>query len=458
LASAAQLRIQFLGATGTVTGSKYLVSAGSRRILIDCGLFEGLKQLRLRNWEAPPIEPHEVDAVVLTHAHLDHSGYLPLFVRRGFGGHIYCTRATEDFCRILLPDSGYLQEEEAEYANRRGFSKHSPALPLYTLRDAERCLSGLTAVDYHRVTELGGGLKFRLLPAGHILGASMVLLEYGATTVLFSGDLGRPADPVIAAPEAVGHADYLILESTYGDRRHEDVDPKDKLGEIINRTAARGGSVIIPAFAVGRAQQILYYIHRLKAEGAIHDVPVFLNSPMAADVTQLYHKFQGEHRLSRAECDAMCTAARIVNSVEESKWLNTRTFPMVVISASGMATGGRVLHHLRAFAPDPKNTILFTGFQAAGTRGAAMIAGAAEVKIHGQYVPVRAEVASLPNLSAHADYTEILSWLGGFKQRPRQVFLTHGEPVAADSLRHRIEERFGWPCRVPGYLETYALP
>lgn len=453
----AQLHIQFLGATGTVTGSKYLVSAGNQRILIDCGLFEGLKQLRLRNWEPPPVAPAEVDAIVLTHAHLDHSGYLPLFAKRGFGGPVYCTRATEDFCGILLPDSGYLQEEEAEYANRRGFSKHSPALPLYTLHDAERCLSALTPIDYHRVTELGAGLKFRLLPAGHILGASMVLLECGATTVLFSGDLGRPADPVIVAPEAVDHADYLILESTYGDRRHESSDPKDKLGEIINRTVARGGSVIVPAFAVGRAQQIMYYIHRLKEEGAIHDVPVFLNSPMAADATRLYHKYEGEHRLSRAECDAMCKAARIVNTVEESKWLNTRTFPMVIISASGMATGGRVLHHLRAFAPDPKNTILFTGFQAAGTRGAAMLAGATEVKIHGQYVPVRAEVASLPNLSAHADYAEILSWLGNFGRPPRQVFLTHGEAVAADILRHRIEERFGWACRVPGYLETYAL-
>jgi metallo-beta-lactamase family protein len=454
----ATLQIQFLGATGTVTGSKYLIRAGGRRILIDCGLFEGLKQLRLRNWDPPPIEPAEVDAIVLTHAHLDHSGYLPLFVRRGFKGPVFCTSATEDFCRILLPDSGHLQEEEAEYANRHRFSKHSPALPLYTLRDAEQSLSVLVPVDYHRVTELGDGLRFSLLPAGHILGASMVLLEHGTTTVLFSGDLGRPADPVIGAPEAVANADYLILESTYGDRRHEMIDPSEKLGEIINRTVARGGSVIIPAFAVGRAQQMMYYIHRLKAARAIQNVPVFLNSPMAADVTQLYRRYQGEHRLSAVECDAMCKAARIVNTVEESKWLNTRTFPMVIISASGMATGGRVLHHLRAFAPDAKNTILFTGFQAAGTRGAAMLAGASEVKIHGQYVPVRAEIASLPNLSAHADYAEIMSWLGNFVRSPSQVFLTHGEPVAADALRHRIEERLGWVCRVPEYLEMRALP
>lgn len=450
-------RLQFLGATGTVTGSKYLVSVAGRRILVDCGLFEGLKQLRLRNWDPPPVEPANVDAVVLTHAHLDHSGYLPLWVRRGFRGRIYCTPATEDFCRILLPDSAHLQVEEAEYANRHGFSKHSPALPLYTLQDVERCLRAFTPIDYYAAIELAEGLKFRLIPAGHILGASMVLLECGATTILFSGDLGRPADPVVRAPDEVTAADCLVLESTYGDRRHEAPDPKDKLGEIINRTVSRGGSVIVPAFAVGRAQQIMYCIYRLKAEGAIRDVPVFLNSPMAADVTRLYHKYAGEHRLPAATCDAMSKGIRVVNTVEESKWLNTRTFPMVIISASGMATGGRVLHHLRAFAPDAKNTILFTGFQAGGTRGAAILAGAKEVKIHGEYVPIRAEVASLPNLSAHADYAEILAWLRNFRRPPREVFLTHGEPVAADALRHRIEERFGWRCRVPEYLEVRSL-
>ena len=448
------MRIQFLGATGTVTGSKYLLSVGSKRILIDCGLFEGLKQLRLRNWERPLVEPREVDAMILTHGHLDHSGYLPLFAKRGFKGPVYCTHATEDLCRILLPDSGYLQEEEAEYANRRGFSKHSPALPLYTLRDAEVCLDALVPVAYHAPVDLGEGLRFSLLPAGHILGAAMVMLECGGTSVLFSGDLGRPADPVICAPEVVTHADYLVLESTYGDRLHDAIDPKVALGEIVNRTVARGGSVIIPAFAVGRAQEILYYLHRLKDEGTIADLPVYLNSPMAADVTGLYLKYQSEHRLSRSECEATCKAAHIVNTVEESERLNTRTTPMVVISASGMATGGRVLHHLRAFAPDPKNTILFTGFQAAGTRGATMLAGAKEVKIHGQYVPIRAEVASLPNLSAHADYVEILAWLHNFAKAPRQVFLTHGEPVAADVLRHRIEEELRWPCRVPDYLES----
>jgi metallo-beta-lactamase family protein len=285
----------------------------------------------------------------------------------------------------------------------------------------------------------------------------MVSMQYSGTSLLFTGDLGRPADAVIGPPTSVDHADFLVVESTYGDRRHDPADPKVKLGEVINRTIHRGGIVIIPAFAVGRAQQLMYYIHLLKAQNAIADIPVFLNSPMAADVTQLFRKYQGEHRLTSQQCESMAKAARIVNSVEESKWLNTRSFPMVIISASGMATGGRVLHHLRAFAPDPRNTILFAGFQAAGTRGAALLAGADEVKIHGSYVPVRAEVACLSNLSAHADYAETLAWLGKFSSAPRQTFITHGEPVAADALRHRIEEKLHWTCRVPEYLEACDL-
>jgi len=451
------MRIQFLGATGTVTGSKYLVSAGAHRVLVDCGLFQGLKQLRLRNWDPPPVEPREVESVVLTHAHIDHSGYLPLFVKRGFTGRVYCTPATRDFCGILLPDSGHLQEEEAEYANRHSYSKHSPALPLYTRQDAEACLASFSPIDYDQEVNLGDGLRFRFLPAGHILGAAMIAMRCAEVSLLFTGDLGRPADPVIKAPALVTQADYLVLESTYGDRLHDSSDPKSKLGEIINRTAERGGTVIIPAFAVGRAQELMYYICLLKQERAIPDVPVFLDSPMAADVTQLFHRYQGEHRLTRSQCGAMSKVARIVNSVEESEWLNTRTLPMIIISASGMATGGRVLHHLRAFAPEPRNTILFTGFQAAGTRGAAMLAGAASVKIHGRYVPVRAEIAAISNLSAHADYAEILGWLAHFGRPPRQTFITHGEPVAADALRHRIEEQMHWSCLVPDYLETCEL-
>jgi metallo-beta-lactamase family protein len=452
-----EFRLQFLGATGTVTGSKYLVSTANQHVLIDCGLFQGLKQLRLRNWDPPPIHPKLLDAVILTHAHIDHSGYLPLLVRQGFRGRVYCTQATRDFCEILLPDSGYLQEEEAEYANRHGYSKHKPALPLYTRADAQRCLSSLFALDYGHEVQLRDDLKFKLMRAGHILGASQVAIERAGIRLLFSGDLGRLNDPIMVPPAPPVDADYLVLESTYGDRLHDATDPKMKLGEIINRTCSRGGTLVIPAFAVGRAQQLMYYISVLKHERAIPDIPVFLNSPMAADVTVLYRKYHAEHRLEGEACDAMCRAAKIVNTVEESKWLNTRTFPMVIISASGMATGGRVLHHLRAFAPDPRNTILFAGFQAAGTRGAAMLAGAREIKIHGQYIPVRAEVAIIESLSAHADYAEIISWAKGFRSPPRQTFITHGEPLAADALRHRLTEQLGWNCRVPEHLETQKL-
>lgn len=447
--------IAFLGATGTVTGSKYLVNAGGRMILVDCGLFQGYKQLRLRNWAPLPVEPRDIDAVILTHAHLDHSGYLPLLIKNGFTGKVYCSAATRDLCAILLPDSGHLQEEEAEYANRRRFSKHAPALPLYTRQDAERSLTRFMPVDFARDVDLDG-LTLHLLPAGHILGSSFVRLRHGGQTLLFTGDLGRPNDLIMVAPTIINRADYLVVESTYGDRRHDPTDPQERLAEVINRTVKRGGAVIVPAFAVGRAQTLMYLIHLLKAAHAIPDLPVFLNSPMAVNATRLYHEHRGEHRLTPEQCDAMCAVAKIVNSVEESKALNARQGPMIVISASGMATGGRVVHHLKAFAPDPRNTILLVGFQAGGTRGAAMLNGAESIKIHGEYVPVRAEVVSIDNFSAHADYAEILAWLGHFEP-PRQIFVTHGEPKAADALRHRIEEKLGWRTRVPEYLETARL-
>lgn len=451
------MQLTFLGATGTVTGSKYLLTSGSRRILVDCGLFQGLKQLRLKNWDPLTVDPKSIDAVILTHAHIDHSGYLPLLMKNGFSGKVYCSRATRNLCNILLPDAGYLQEEEAEYLNRRGLSKHTPALPLYTQADAERSLALLTPIDYEENIDLGDGLTLRLSPSGHILGSSFVLLKDKNTSILFSGDLGRPNDLIMSAPVRIRQADYLVIESTYGDRLHDRDNPQIKLGEIINKTVARKGVVIIPVFAVGRAQELLYCIHLLKAAGTIGNVPVYLNSPMAVDVTQIYHQYQSEHRLTPAQCDAMCHAAHFVNSVEESKQLNMRSGPMIILAASGMATGGRVVHHLKAFASDPLNTILFVGFQAAGTRGAAILNGAESVKIHGEYVPVRAEVQALSNLSAHADYSEIMGWLDGFETPPRQTFITHGEPIAADALRHRIEETKHWRCLVPDYLQTIDL-
>jgi metallo-beta-lactamase family protein len=451
------MAIRFLGATGTVTGSKYFLSSGSKKILVDCGLFQGFKQLRLRNWEALPIVPAEIDAVVLTHAHLDHTGYLPLLVKDGFSGKVYCTHGTRDLCAILLPDSGYLQEEDAEHANKHRYSKHDPALPLYTQQDAARSLRQFSPVEFDRDLDLGDGLVLRFRPAGHILGSALVSLKRAGISILFSGDLGRPKDLIMKPPAAVEEADYLVLESTYGNRRHDTTDPKEALAAIINRTVERKGVILIPSFAVGRTQSVLYHIHLLKSSHAIPDIPVYLNSPMAIEATGVYLRDAAEQRLTPSECKAMCATARFVASVEESKKLNSLPAPMIIVSASGMATGGRVLHHLKAFAPDPRNTILFVGYQAGGTRGEAMVNGAPSVKIHGDYVPVRAEIVALEGLSAHADYVEILAWLGHFIAPPRETFITHGEPAAADALRRRIEEERGWRCRVPDYLERAAL-
>jgi metallo-beta-lactamase family protein len=451
------MSIAFLGAAGTVTGSKYLVTAGKRKILVDCGLFQGYKQLRLHNRRPLPVDPKAIDAVILTHAHIDHSGYLPLLVKNGFKGPVYCTKATRDLCAILLPDSGFLQEEDAAYANRHGFSRHKPALPLYTVEDAKHALHRLKVVPFDHELEHNRELKFRFLHAGHILGAAMIMLQHAGTSILFSGDLGRPDDTLMMPPVTVSDADYVVVESTYGNKRHDPQDPGELLADIFRRTFDRGGAVIIPAFAVGRTQQLLYYIYCLKASGRIPNVPVYLNSPMAINVTQLFHHYHREHRLSIEECDAMCAAAEYVNTVEDSKALNARRGPMIIISASGMATGGRVVHHLKTFAPDSRNTILLVGFQAGGTRGAALLDGARSIKIHGEYIPVNAEVANVSNISAHADYVEILEWLGHFQTPPRRVFVTHGEPAAADALRLRIEEKFGWNVHVPENSEQVDL-
>lgn len=451
------MNITFLGATGTVTGSKYLIISGEQRILVDCGLFQGLKQLRLKNWKSLPIDPASIDAVVLTHAHIDHTGYLPLLVKNGFSGKVYCNQATMDLCQILLPDSAHLQEEEARYANMRGFSKHHPALPLYTQEDAERALEALVPIEFEVEVQITKGVSAKFSPAGHILGASMIMLRDANRSILFSGDLGRPNDPLMLPPTIIRQADYLVLESTYGDRLHDNIDPEIKLAEIINRTYQRGGVLVVPVFAVGRAQELLYFIQSLKTKRLIPDVPVYLNSPMAVDATEIFVQHTNKHKLSRAECKLLANSARMVNSVEESRSLNEIRHPVIILSASGMASGGRVVHHIKAFGPDPRNTILFVGYQATGTRGAAMLSGTESVKIHGEYVPINAEVDSISNLSAHADYNEILDWLRNFDNSPIKTFITHGEPVAADMLRHHIEEKLGWDVVVPEYLETIEL-
>ena len=450
------LSLTFLGAAGTVTGSKYLVEADGRRILVDCGLFQGFKQLRERNWAPLPVDPSSIDAVVLTHAHLDHSGYLPLLVRNGFGGPVYCTAATFELCRLLLPDSGHLMEADARFANRHGFSKHRPALPLYDRLDAERSLDSFSSRPFGERFAVLPGLAALFRKAGHILGAASVELDVSGTRIVFSGDLGRYDDAVMVDPEPVARADWLVVESTYGNRRHERTSPEESLEEVISRTARRGGSVIIPSFAVGRAQSLLYHLSRLRAQGRL-DVPVYLDSPMATDAGTIFCEHPHETRLTAAQCRAACAVATYTRDVEESKALDRDTMPKVIVSASGMATGGRVLHHLKRYAPDRRNTILLAGFQAGGTRGAALKAGATELKIHGEYVPVRAEVASLDMLSAHADRDELMRWLGGFESAPRTTFVTHGEPDASDALRHSIKEKLGWSAHVPEHGERVEL-
>jgi metallo-beta-lactamase family protein len=451
-------QLTFLGAAGTVTGSKYLLEAAGRRILVDCGLFQGYKQLRLRNWAPLPVDPGSIDAVLLTHAHLDHSGYLPLLVKNGFKGRIYCTKPTADLTAILLIDSGQLQERDAEFANRHGFSKHAPALPLYTEADAEKALRHFRGTALGAKVSLPGDFSASFLYAGHILGAAMIALEQGGTRVLFSGDLGRQQSVTLYPPAAVTQADYLVLESTYGNRAHDAHDPEDMLADIITRTAARGGTVVVPAFAVGRVQDLLVHLYRLKQAKRIPNLPLFLDSPMAIDASEIFGRHPEAHRMSPAQSAAALGVARYVRTREESKALDDgNRVPKVIISASGMATGGRVLHHLKAYASDPRNTVLFTGFQAGGTRGAAMLAGAETIKIHGQHIPVRAQVEKLDSLSAHADANEILGWLRGFKTPPKTVFIIHGEPDASDALRRRITEELGWRCSVPEYRESVTL-
>lgn len=456
------MKIQFLGASGTVTGSRYLLSHGETRILLDCGLFQGFKTLRLKNRDPFPVDLEKLDAVLLTHAHIDHSGYIPLLIKNGYRGPIYATPPTTDLCEIMLPDSGFLQEEEARYANMRGYSKHHPALPLYTMEDALESLKYFKPVPWRkalRVSHNGlGDIEFEFFPAGHLLGAASVRVTANGNSVVFSGDLGRKNDPLVRDPEVPERADCLVVESTYGDRKHPDRDPQEELREIITRTIERKGIVLIPSFAVGRAQLILYFVHRLKEAGKIpKDLPVYLNSPMAAEANKAFTAHLDELKISESELSALWSSVRIVGSPEESKALNEKNGPAIIIAASGMATGGRVLHHLKKVAPDPKNSILFVGFQAGGTRGDLIVRGAEEIKIHGQHWPIRAEVVNLETLSAHADADGILAWISDFQKKPKRIFVTHGEPEAADALRHRIEEGLNIDALVPELGQEFEL-
>lgn len=451
------MKLEFLGAAGTVTGSKTLVSHGGKKVLVDCGLFQGYKNLRQMNWEPFPFHSRELAAVVLTHGHLDHSGAVPLLVKNGFQGPVFATPATIDVCGVLWPDSGRIQEEDAEYHNRHKLSRHEKALSLYTEDEAKRALRSLKPIPYNESKEVAPGMHARPRPAGHILGACSVELTIDGTAVLFSGDLGRPDAGIMRPPAPIERADHIVVESTYGNRLHDKQDNEAILGETIKRTAARGGIVVIPAFALGRAQGLLYSIWRLKSRGAIPDLPVFLNSPMAIDMTEIYHRHRTEHRLTVEQCQGMCHVAKMVRTVDESRALNSLNYPAIIVSASGMATGGRVLHHLKAMAPDHRNTIIFAGYQAGGTRGARMVAGERSIRIHGQDVAINAEVMMLHGMSAHADAQQIVDWLGTAPRPPRGVYINHGEPDPADALRQRIEHELGWRATVPRLGQTFEI-
>jgi len=450
------MNLSFFGAAGTVTGSRHLLTSGTKRVLVDCGLFQGLKALRLRNREALPFDPMSLDAVVLTHAHLDHSGFLPVLVKEGYTGPIYCTEPTEELTRILLADSGHLQEEDARYANRKGHTRHKPALPLYTEEEARLVAPQIRPIPLDRSVEVDG-ITFTFTTAGHILGAASVRVETRAGSVLFSGDLGRPDDLLIPPPEAPPAADFVVMESTYGGREHPIIHPEAALSLVLRRTMGRGGILMIPAFAVGRAQLILYALYRMFTSGAVARVPVYLNSPMAVDVKDLYLRFPSFHRLTKQEVADAFTVAHYTRTVEESKALNTRVGPLVLIAGAGMLSGGRIIHHLKAYGPDRRNTVLLTGHQAEGTRGAALLGGAKHVKIHGREVPIRAEIATMDGLSAHADQSELLDWLGAMPRAPRKVWLVHGEPAESDALRKAAERRLGLNVRVAEDHRTVVL-
>lgn len=451
------LRLRFLGGAGTVTGSKYLLNYNEQHILVDCGLFQGLKELRLKNWDRFPIEPSSIHAVVLTHAHIDHSGFIPRLVKEGFKGKVYCTAATLALSRILLPDTGYLQEEEAHYLQKKKSSKHNPPLPLFSKKDAEDSLQYFVPKDFDEEFEIMPGVTAKFLYAGHILGAAMVAIQAGTVKIGLSGDLGRPNDPVFFPPHKMPPVDYLVVESTYGNKLHIHSDPLADLEQIINKAAAEAGIILIPAFAVGRAQTLLYFLSLIQQAAHLPAMQIFLNSPMASAATDVFYQFRSLHKLSEADCRKMSKIAHTVESAEESQALNHRHGPMLIISASGMATGGRILHHLKAYASDPKNVILLSGYQAMGTRGQKIQAGAKEIKIHGALIPVNAKVFTLENLSAHADYTEILDWLKNSDITPKCIFVTHGEREASAALKGRIIEKLGWHCETPEQDQEFIL-
>ncbi len=478
------ISLTFHGAARTVTGSKYLLESNGARALIDAGLFQGLKELRERNWQDLPFNAADLDAIVLTHAHLDHCGYLPRLVAQGFRGRVFCTQGTKELCGIVLPDSGRLQEEDAAFANKHGFSKHKPALPLYRETDAFRAVSQLQPCGYERPMPLASGMEVEFINAGHLLGSSFVRMRVDGRTILFGGDLGRFGRPVLPDPVMMRETDYLLVESTYGDRVHEPDDEGTRLAEIVNETARQGGKLIIPSFAIGRVEELLYWLKRLEGEKRIPVLPVYVDSPMASAALARYrarlHELDPElrpeihddraphddaahepadvrarHAQQERDVCVFCTERfHVIANPEESKQLTASRVPSIVISSSGMAEGGRVLHHLKAALPNAKNTVLFAGYQGVGTRGRRLVDGEKNVKIHGEWVPVAARIERIDSMSAHADSNELLRWLHGFSRPPQQTFIVHGEPIAQDALGLRIQKELGWVYSAPEHRET----
>lgn len=449
--------LQFLGAAETVTGSKHLLRVGSSRVLLDCGLFQGLKKLRLRNRADPPFEPSEIDAVILSHAHIDHSGYLPLLTRRGFRGHVYATSGTRALAKILLSDSAHIQEEQAAYANKHRFSKHDPAEPLYTARDARRCLQQFKVRPYGQWFKVSPEIRVRYRRAGHILGSAIVELRLGRSQdlkLVFSGDLGRWNRPMLRDPEFIDEADVLLVESTYGNREHPDNDVRGELARVVNEAVGRGGALLVPAFAVGRVQELIWYLRELEDSGRIPKLPVFIDSPMATDVTDIFCQHPEDHDIDmkllmdEERCPLCCKPYTFTRTRAESKALNSKKGPMMIIAASGMATNGRIVHHLERRLSDPRTTILLVGFQAVGTRGRLLQDGADHVRMHGREILVRAHIESIHGLSAHACRSELLRWLDGFKQPPSQTWIVHGEPDASSALAETLRNDRSWKVDV----------